>query len=120
VQNIEIPLLRCAKSDGSYDIGVVIPQARNGFHFHLTQLSPVFSTPKIVGLQRTPCCRILRFHLEGGDAIVDFLYQGQAFQRALSIQNFLTNPVTVQNIAVPPGATYDTPGSFYIIGQNDD
>jgi hypothetical protein len=50
---------------------------------------------------------------------VDFLYQGQAFQRATSIQNFLQTAVEVPHLAVAPGVQYDTPGSFYIIGTND-
>ncbi len=121
VQNIEIPLLRCAKSDGSYDIGVVIPTGTKWIPLSSDSAFAGISTPKNSWITAAPVLPDTTIPSGGAlDAIVDFLYQGQAFQRALSIQNFLTNPVTVQNIAVPPGATYDTPGSFYIIGQNDE
>ncbi len=52
----------------------------------------------------------------GGEAqaIVDLLYQGQIFRRATSIQDFLTNSPAATTIA-----STQTPGSFYIFGDND-
>jgi len=65
VQNIEIPLLRCAKSDGSYDIGVVIPTGTKWIPLSSDSAFAGISTPKNSWITADPCCRILRFHLEG-------------------------------------------------------
>jgi Baseplate J-like protein len=120
VQSVEIPLIKCAKSDGSYDIGVVVPDG--------TVWIPLSQDPAFAGVATPPNSWITANSVlpdstipSGGEptAIVDFLYQGQAFQRATSIQNFLQTAVEVPHLAVAPGVVYDTPGSFYIIGIND-
>lgn len=120
VQSVEIPLLKCAKSDGSYDIGVVVPTG--------TKWIQLSSDPVFAGLAVPPNSWITANQVlpdstipSGGEptAIVDFLYQGQVFQRSVSVQNFLSTAVVVPHLAVAPGAVYDTPGSFYIIGVND-
>jgi uncharacterized phage protein gp47/JayE len=122
VQSVEVPLIKCAKSDGSYDIGFVIPVG--------TKWIPLSSDPAFAGVSNFPSNSWISANQilpdatipSGGDptAIVDFLYQGQAFQRAFSVQDFLQNAVIVPHLAVNPGVTYDTPGSFYIIGVNDE
>jgi hypothetical protein len=120
VQSVEIPLIKCAKSDGSYDIGVVVPVG--------TVWIPLSQDPAFAGIATPANSWISQSQIlpdatipSGGEptAIVDFLYQGQAFQRATSVQNFLQTAVVVPHLAVAPGVAYDTPGSFYIIGVND-
>jgi hypothetical protein len=113
VVNVEVPLQKCAKGDGAYDIGIVIPTQ--------TVWNPLASDPSfantkvpahsfITELQVLPDATI-----PGGgvpDAYVGILLasggaqnQPQAFRRASSIQDFLTNS------SVP---------SFYIIGTGDE
>jgi hypothetical protein len=107
VQSITLPLTKCAKSDGSYDIGFVIPTQ--------TAWIPVTSDPAFAGLQAPAQSFITVLPVlpdstipSGGepDAVVNLLYQGQSFRRATSVNDFLTN-----SIGVP---------SFYIIGENDE
>jgi hypothetical protein len=129
VKSVEIPLIKCAKSNGSYDIGVVVPTGTpwtklssdpafsgvnssvNGVPVSIPQNSWI-TTAQVLSDSTIP---------SGGDpnAIVDFLYQGQAFERATSVSSFLTTALSVPHLAVAPGATFDSPGSFYIIGVND-
>lgn len=120
VQCVEIPLLKCAKSDGSYDIGIIVPTG--------TAWTPLASDPAFIGVSVPTNSWITTNPVlpdstlpSGGEptAIVDFLYQGQAFQRQSSITNFLTNAVVVSHLAVAPGIMDATPGSFYLIGTND-
>jgi len=121
VQSIEIPLIKCAKSNGSYDIGVVIP---TGTAWIPLSSDPMFSgiaTPANSWISANPILPDSTIP-SGGEptAIVDFLYQGQVFQRTSSITNFLTNALVVPHLAVNPGVTDAAPGSFYIIGTNDE
>lgn len=120
VQSVEIPLIKCAKSDGSYDIGTIVP---TGTKWILLSSDPEFAgitTPKNSWITVSP---VLPDSTKpsGGDAnaIVDVLYQDQVFQRTASVQEFLTTALSVPHLAVAPGATFDSPGSFYIIGTND-
>ena len=115
VVNVQIPLLKCAKSDGSYDIGVVIPTG--------TTWTPLAQDPAFVGVNVPVGSFITASPVlpnstipSGGqnEAIVDLLYQGQVFRRAMSVQDFLTNSPSTPTIA-----STATPGSFYIIGTND-
>src|SRR5208337_5662804 len=82
VQSVDIPLIKCAKSNGSYDIGVIIPTD--------TAWTPLSSDPAFAGLSVPANSWISRNPVlpdstipSGGEptAIVDFLYQGQVFQR---------------------------------------
>ena len=115
VQSVQIPLIKCAKSDGSYDIGVVIPTG--------TSWTPLRNDPAFSGLTVPQNSWISTSQVlpdstvpSGGEAIavVDFLYEGQIFRRATSVQDFLTNSIPAAHIA-----STATPGSFYIIGTND-
>jgi hypothetical protein len=112
VINVNVPLQKCAKSDGAYDIGVVIPTQ--------TAWNPLVGDPSFVGVNVPANSFISALEvlpdatIPGGglaDSYVGMLLgsggalnQPQAFRRAVSIQDFLTNS------AVP---------SFYIIGTGD-
>jgi hypothetical protein len=112
VQTVNLPLTKCAKSDGSYDIGVVIPTG--------TTWIPLSSDPAFAG-STTPANSFITQKPvlpdstmpSGGtpEAFVGLLYQGQAYTRTNSIQQFLTTAATP--------ATLSSAGSFYIIGTND-
>jgi len=111
VQSVELPLIKCAKSDGSYDIGVVIPT-----NTAWTQTS----TTNNVWISTNPVLPDTTISTGGEPtAIVDVLYQGQVFRRATSLADFQNNSPSVPHLAVPPGQVYDTPGSFYIYGSDD-
>jgi hypothetical protein len=112
VQNVNLPLVKCAKSDGSYDIGVVIPTS--------TTWIPLAADPAFASVAKPansfitaqpvlPDTTIPSGGLE--DAFVGLLYQGQAYSRTKSITDFLTNAATP--------ATSASNGSFYIIGTGD-
>jgi hypothetical protein len=111
VQSVELPLVKCAKSDGSYDIGVVIPTGTAWTQTNKTNNAWI-STNTVL-----PDTTIAT----GGQptAIVDVLYQGQVFRRATSLQDFLNNSPSVPHLAVAPGIVNSTPGSFYIYGTDD-
>lgn len=104
VTSIHLPLTRCAKADGSYDIGVIIPV---GTVWNKLTEDPDFASLStdsllfITASWKTPNPTIP----SGGtaDNYVGVLYEGQAYQRTNSIQAFLNSR---------------TP-SFYIIGTND-
>jgi len=111
VQSVEIPLIKCAKSDASYDIGVIIPtgtlwKQTNTTNNAWISVNPVLPDNTIAS---------------GGEptAIVDVLYQGQVFRRATSLQDFQTNSPAVPHLAVNPGIVNASPGSFYIYGTDD-
>ena len=112
VQTVNLPLVKCAKSDGSYDIGVVIPTG--------TTWIPLSSDPAFAGLATPSNSFITQSPVlpdstipSGGqpEAVVGLLYQGQAYTRTSSIQQFLTTAVTPTTLA--------SSGSFYIIGTSD-
>lgn len=115
VQSVQVPLLKCAKSDASYDIGVVIPTG--------TTWIPLAQDPAFTG-QPIPTNAWITSNAvlpdstipSGGqaEAIVDFLYQGQIFRRASSVQDFFQNSPPAAHLAAE-----GTPGSFYIVGLND-
>ena len=127
VQSVEVPLIKCAKSDASYDIGTIIPTA--------TKLDPAGLRPSLLGRRHgamavsvPPSAWITTNPVladstlpSGGeaDAIVSLLYEGQVFQRTSSLTDFLQHALTVQTLAVPPGQVDAPPGSFYIVGTND-
>jgi Baseplate J-like protein len=111
VQSVELPLIKCAKSDGSYDIGVVIPTGTAWTQTNKTNNAWV-STNTVL-----PDTTIST----GGEptAIVDVLYQGQVFRRATSLADFQNNSPAVPHLAVAPGIVNSTPGSFYIYGTDE-
>ena len=104
ITNVVLPLLKCAKADGSYDIGVVIPtgtpwvklSADTLFQPLLPNASAFISAAVIVPNPTIP---------SGGppNTYVGWLYEGQSYRRALSVQDFLGS----------------SGPSFYIIGAND-
>jgi hypothetical protein len=106
VQNVEVPLVKCAKSDGSYNVGVVVPTQTP---WTVLSLDPAFSNllnPLNSYITTFPVLPDSTIPSGGTpDSLVGLLYQGEVYRRALSIQDFLTN-------------SGDTP-SFYIIGEND-
>jgi hypothetical protein len=111
VQSVEIPLIKCAKSDASYDIGVVIPTGTAWTRTNATNNAWISNNPVL------PDNTIAT----GGEptAIVDMLYQGQVFRRATSLADFLSNSPAVPHLAVNPGVVNASPGSFYIYGTDD-
>jgi len=111
VQSIEIPLIKCAKSNASYDIGVVIPTGTVWLQTNTTNNAWVSANAVL------PDTTIAT----GGEptAIVDVLYQGQVFRRATSLLDFQTNSPAVPHLAVNPGVVNASPGSFYIYGTDD-
>jgi hypothetical protein len=118
VTSVSLPLLRCAKSDGSYDIGVVIPT--DTVWIPLVQ-DPAFSGLGAAGVPAnsfiTSAAVLPDSTIPSGGqatAIVDLFYQGQAFRRATSISDFLANSPAAAHLA-----STAVPGSFYIFGEND-
>lgn len=111
VQSVEVPLIKCAKSDGSYNIGAIIPTGTVWTLTNSTNNAWVTASPVL------PDSTIST----GGEptAIVDLLYQGQVFRRATSLLDFQTNSPAVPHLAVQPGIVDSTPGSFYIYGTDD-
>jgi hypothetical protein len=104
VRSIKLPLTKFAKSDGSYDVGHLIPTG--------TQWTPVASDSRY-GSLKVPTKSFIsakpvlpnRTMPSGGpsDGYVGFLYEGFPFKRLNSISEFSTAQVP----------------SFYIIGMND-
>lgn len=105
VTSIQLPLEKCAKSDGSYVIGSVLPTG--------TPWIPLAQDSAFQGLTALPANAYITVNPflanqtipSGGlpNAYVGLLYEGQSFTRCLSIQQFLA--------ASGP--------SFYIIGTDD-
>jgi hypothetical protein len=115
VTSVNLPLLRCAKADGSYDIGVVIPT--NTVWIPLAQ-DPDFSGVGVPANSFISASSVLPDSTipSGGqaNAVVDLLYQGQLFRRATSVADFLANSPAATHLA-----STAVPGSFYIFGEND-
>jgi len=119
VQSVEVPFLKMAKSDASYDIGVVIP---TGTAWMPLIQDPAFAPLGVNGLPANSFITTVAVLPDttipsGGEsnAVVSLLYQGQQFRRASSVQDFLTNSPAATSIA-----STQTPGSFYIFGVNDE
>ena len=123
VQSVAIPLVKCAKSDGSYDIAFVIP---TGTAWIPLSSDPAFaplagvvtSTGTINYIPKnsfiTANAVLPDSTIPSGGPFNDFiglLYQGQAYGRTNSAYGFLTNATTPQ--------TSSGNGSFYIIGSGD-
>lgn len=105
VSSVVLPLNKLTKSDGTYDIGQVIPTNTswlplaqdNSFLNVKVPLNSWISGNVVLQNATIP---------SGGpaDAYVGLLYQGDSYRRASSVQDFLQNSETA---------------SFYIIGTND-
>jgi hypothetical protein len=107
VRNVEIPLVKFAKADGSYDVGRLIPSGTKWTP--LDQESRIYSQLGICPAKTfitTSAVLPNRTLPSGGskDAYVGLLYEGFSFQRTLSLVEF-------SKAKVP---------SFYIIGFSDD
>jgi hypothetical protein len=104
VANVHVPLTKFAKTDGAYDIDVIVPTGTDWLRLNQ---DPAFSgQPFPVNSFITQFAVLPDSTIPSGgipDAFVGLLFEGQAFRRALSVQDFFTS-------AVP---------SFYIIGSND-
>ncbi len=106
VSNVIVPLTKFAKSNGSYNVGVVIP---TGTVWNKVENDPLFAG-KNLGFP--PASYITASSVladntlpSGGlkDSFVGLLYEGEAYTRTLSIDEFRA-----------AGS-----GAFYIIGQDD-
>ena len=121
VQSVVIPLIKCAKSDGSYDIGVVIP---TGTAWIPLGQDPLFSqyfgssnalpVPSNSFISSSAVLPDLTFPSGGPPAaFVGLLYQGQEYSRAYSPLDFITRA------AISPPISSSQNGFFYIIGSGD-
>jgi uncharacterized phage protein gp47/JayE len=119
VKSVSVPLIKCAKSDGSYDIGFVIP---TGTLWTSLAADPVIAAyAASIGLANMPTNGFITASAvlpdstvpSGGpaEAFVGLLYQGQEYARTYSLKDFL------QNAATP--TTSSGNGSFYIVGSAD-
>ena len=106
VTNVQVPLTKFAKSNGSYDVGIVIP---TGTVWNSVQSDPLFNG---LGLTFPPNSFITNNVVltdstlpSGGqaDSFVGLLYEGESFKRTMSIAEFQAAG----------------PGAFYITGMND-
>ena len=120
VQSVEIPLIKCAKSDASYDIGIVVPTDTAWTRLSADPAFAGMTTPANSWISTNPVLPDSTIPSGGqATAIVDFLYQGQVFRRQSSVTDFLTNALVVPHLAVNPGVVNAAPGSFYIVGSPD-
>jgi hypothetical protein len=123
VKSVSIPLIKCAKSDGSYDIAFIIPTgtlwtplgsdpAFSPLAFVTTPTGTINYIPKNSFITTNTILPDSTIPSGGpANAFVGLLYQGQAYGRTFSIRDFLTSAVTPQ--------TSSGNGSFYIIGSSD-
>lgn len=115
VKSVQVPLIKCAKSDASYDIGVVVPTGTAWIPLAQDPLFANLQLPQNAWISVSPVLPDSTIPSGGEpDAVVDFFYQGQAFRRALSVADFLQNSPPAQRLA-----STSVPGSFYIVGLND-
>jgi hypothetical protein len=106
VKKVVLPLIKCAKSDGAYDVGVTIPTQTNWIPIgqdpaFAKYTGSSYSTFYISANQVLSDSTIPSGGAAG--AFVNILDQGDGYTRTMSITEFLTSP----------------PQSFYIIGSND-
>jgi hypothetical protein len=108
VANVQLPFRRMAKSDGSYDIGHIIPSNTTWDDISLfVKANPSWTTrtfgPRTF-ITRNP---VLRYKTipSGGlpDAYVGLLYEGESYRRCKTLAELQTAP----------------DAAFYIIGVND-
>jgi uncharacterized phage protein gp47/JayE len=114
VQSVVLPLVKCAKSDGAYNVGSIIPTN--------TSWTALASDPAIIAerlvtpansyITSTPVLTDSTIPSGGtANAFVGLLFQGQSYTRCMSIQEFL-------NLASSPVDSTQS-GFFYICGGND-
>ena len=104
VASIVLPLTKFAKTDGAYDIDIIIPTATSWLKLANDPAfagDPIPSNSFITQFPVLPDSTIPSGGL--ADAFVGMLFEGQAFRRASSVQDFFLS----------------TTPSFYIIGNND-
>jgi hypothetical protein len=105
VTNVVVPLTKFAKSDGSYDVGYVIPTGTQWTAFALDQLATL-QTNYPTGTFISTNILLQDSTLPSGgekNAYVGFLYEGMGFTRLSNIKELASA----------------LPFSFYIIGMND-
>ena len=106
ITNVQVPLTKFAKSNGSYNVGIVIP---TGTLWNKVQEDPLFIGRKLTfpaNAYITGDIILEDSTLPSGgelDSFVGLLYEGEAFTRTMSIEEFRAAG----------------PGSFYITGIND-
>lgn len=106
ITNVVVPLTKFAKSDGAYDIDIIVPS--NTAWIQMSQdpafANQNFNIPQNAWITEFPVLPDSTIPSGGTqDAFVGMLYEGQTFRRATSVQDFFGS---------------STP-SFYIIGNND-
>jgi hypothetical protein len=131
IQRVQLPLAKCAKSDGAYNVGYVIPTNTEWLPLRLNSedwgrigsqrqamytkqsdssyVLTLFNGKSIPNYSYISATQILPDATlpSGGQplAFVGLLYQGEGYTRRVSLEDFLNNS-TNEN-------------SFYIIGTND-
>jgi len=113
IANVIVPLTKLAKSDGSYDVGIIIPTGTTWLP--ITQDTTFGSLPFAANtwiLSTTANVLPDQTIPSGGlpDAYVGMLYEGDQFRRASSVMDLVQNP---------PTSTTALDGAFYIIGVED-
>lgn len=104
VQAVNLPLLKCARADGSYDIGHVIPTGTTWKVLKSDTLFAALSLPANSYISNGALLPNPTIPSGGkANSYVGLLYEGQSYRRAASVADFLTS----------------TSPSFYIIGSND-
>jgi hypothetical protein len=104
VASIQFPLVKCAKSDGSYSIGEVITTGTVWNRLTSDTNFQSLTLPANSWITANPALQNPTIPSGGKpNAYVGLLYEGQGYTRANSIQQFLTTPAP----------------AFYIIGSGD-
>lgn len=105
VKSVDLPLLKCARADGSYDIGVVIPTGTTWNALSSDENFAPLTLPANAFISKNVLLPNPTIPSGGTpNNYVGLIYESQAYRRALSIQDFLTS----------------TTPSFYLIGANDE
>lgn len=108
VANVTVPFRRMAKSDGSYDVGLIIPTNTKWDTIStLGNQDPTFANKSWAArtwVTRNPVLRYKTIPSGGkADSYVGLLYEGEAYKRVMSLNDL----------------RLATDASFYIIGIND-
>ena len=108
VANVTVPFRRMAKSDGSYDVGLIIPTNTKWDPIAvLGSQDPTFANKSWAPrtwVTRNPVLRYKTIPSGGkSDSYVGLLYEGEAYRRVMSLNDL----------------RLATDASFYIIGIND-
>lgn len=109
IANVIVPVSKFAKSDGSYNIGHIIPTATPWNRITTEERFSKVQFPANTWITTNQVLTDMTIPSGGvQDAYVGFLYEGLSFRRASSIADFIANP---------PGPDG---GAFYIIGIDDE